>query len=308
MQCANHVKQLSLALHNYADAFTGAFPNDGWKDANGAAHPDGYANLSVLVRILPYIEQGPLYNKFNFNAAYGTDVNAKGTDGSGGPFEGTVTIKYFVCPSNSNTTTVTDGSSNATVATTLTNYVGISGGTSTNAAGTSNYTSLPAGSIVLTGFEHGSIAAPEYINNGVLRFGDNTTFATMSDGTSNVFVFSEVTWPNAAKVESSVGPYLATESTWARGGTVTIIGTGTGVKSYNVKAVSRLVGGTSNAALNNNYGVAKANNLGYLGSSHTGGVSIFGLGDGSVRAINSTTDGVVLERAANASDGISVSF
>jgi hypothetical protein len=289
MQCANHVKQLSLALHNYADAFTGAFPNDGWKNANGTAHPDDYANLSVLVRILPYIEQGPLYNKFTFNAAYGTDVNAKGTDGVGGPFESAVTIKYFVCPSNSKSGHVNDDN----VTTTLTNYVGISGGTSTNATGDKNYKSIPTGDATkaLTDYQHDK-DNPEYINNGVLRFDDNTTFATMSDGTSNVFVFGEVTWPQADTT------YLAPESTWARGGTIT----GTGVKSYNVKTVSTMVG----KAINSKY--ATASNLGSIGSSHTGGVSMFGLGDGSVRAINDTTDGAVLERAANASDGLSVSF
>jgi hypothetical protein len=289
MQCANHVKQLSLALHNYADAFTGAFPNDGWDDTTAS-----FANLSVLVRILPYIEQQPLYSKFDFGVAYGTGKN---TSGAGNAFEGTVTIKYFVCPSNSKSGPVNDGD---VATTTLTNYVGIAGGTSYAADNTSqnyqNDVTLPTGTTDKAAAASYAHATPGYITNGVLLpLKSNTTFATMSDGTSNVFVFGEVTWPNA-----DTDGYLTTESTWARGGTIPA--SSGGVKSYNVKAVSQLVG----KVINSKY--ATPSNLGSIGSSHTGGVSIFGLGDGSVRAINDTTDGFVLERAANAKDGLSVSF
>jgi prepilin-type N-terminal cleavage/methylation domain-containing protein len=310
MQCANHVKQLSLALHNYADAFNSAFPSDGYYNA------DGYNNLSVLVRILPYIEQQPLYSKFNFGKAYGVDENGNQANGA---FEGTVTIKYFVCPSNSVSTAITETGApvTGTISTTLTNYVGIAGGTSYTAAATPvvNYTSLPSNttdaSKAVGDYIH-SATTPEYIANGVLPFtpsGGNTTFATMSDGTSNVFVFGEVTWPKANEAVTGVtgSPYLLPTlpaSTWARGSrAVGTTAAEAGAVSYNVKFISSHLG---QKALNSKYSVAS--NFGSLGSSHTGGVSIFGLGDGSVRAINDTTDGLVLERAANAKDGISVSF
>jgi prepilin-type N-terminal cleavage/methylation domain-containing protein len=311
MQCANHVKQLSLALHNYADAFGGAFPNDGW--GGGAADVSG---LSVLVRVLPYIEQQSLYSKFDFNQAYGVDVNGNATNGA---FEQPVTINYFVCPSNGNARTpVTDGN----VTSYQTNYVGIAGGTSWNTAATSvtNYTIVPSSATkVLTDFEQTTTAATvvAYVNNGVLPFGKTTTFASMTDGTSNVFVFGEVTWPNAAtnylKVQTGTGTPVPT---WARGSAFRGVApdaptaaTAGGAVSYNVKILSRL---TTKALDNRSSGSTgrfeTTSNLGAFGSSHTGGVSIFGIGDGSVRSINDTTDGVILERAANASDGISVTF
>jgi len=56
MQCSNHLKQLALGLHDYHDSHKG-FPS-------GALVSNG---LSWNVLILPYIEQGPLYAKFNFN-------------------------------------------------------------------------------------------------------------------------------------------------------------------------------------------------------------------------------------------------
>jgi prepilin-type N-terminal cleavage/methylation domain-containing protein len=71
MQCSNNMKQLGLAVHNYADSFqrmpassrnagicTGNAVNGQIKNANG------------LVALLPYIELQNLYDRFNHNEAY----------------------------------------------------------------------------------------------------------------------------------------------------------------------------------------------------------------------------------------------
>ena len=57
MQCTNNLKQITLALHNYHDTngrLPGQIvvPNGGW-----AEYPNGNTDLSVHVRILPFIEQ-----------------------------------------------------------------------------------------------------------------------------------------------------------------------------------------------------------------------------------------------------------
>ena len=63
-QCANNLKQIGLALHNYYDA-TRSFPpafvgNPGTTPSNNAPPGWGWGTL-----ILPYIEQGPLYTQIN---------------------------------------------------------------------------------------------------------------------------------------------------------------------------------------------------------------------------------------------------
>jgi prepilin-type N-terminal cleavage/methylation domain-containing protein len=55
-QCANNLKQIGVALHAFAEAHQ-AFPT---------GSPQQPSNESFLVQILPYIEQGPLYNALNF--------------------------------------------------------------------------------------------------------------------------------------------------------------------------------------------------------------------------------------------------
>jgi prepilin-type N-terminal cleavage/methylation domain-containing protein/prepilin-type processing-associated H-X9-DG protein len=60
-QCANNLKQIGFGLHNYHDTLK-AFPpltiyND---DSQQGALPSGW--WSWLARILPYVEQGPLYD------------------------------------------------------------------------------------------------------------------------------------------------------------------------------------------------------------------------------------------------------
>jgi prepilin-type N-terminal cleavage/methylation domain-containing protein/prepilin-type processing-associated H-X9-DG protein len=57
MQCANNLKQLGIALHSYHDA-VGSLP---WGEG-----PDSWNNWSAHVMLLPYLEQGALFNAFNF--------------------------------------------------------------------------------------------------------------------------------------------------------------------------------------------------------------------------------------------------
>lgn len=61
-QCKNNLKQLGLALHNYHDTnlvFPPAY-------INAVAAPANDVNVSgIAVKLLPYIDQGPLYNLYN---------------------------------------------------------------------------------------------------------------------------------------------------------------------------------------------------------------------------------------------------
>jgi len=63
MQCSNNLKQIGLALHNYASA-NEAFPS------GGVESPKGGLGHAWLASILPYLEQGNIYNDFDFKAEF----------------------------------------------------------------------------------------------------------------------------------------------------------------------------------------------------------------------------------------------
>jgi prepilin-type N-terminal cleavage/methylation domain-containing protein/prepilin-type processing-associated H-X9-DG protein len=61
-QCSNNLKQIALALHNYHSAYK-VFPFGKGPSYAGAA---SYARWSVHSKILPFLEQGPLYQSLDF--------------------------------------------------------------------------------------------------------------------------------------------------------------------------------------------------------------------------------------------------
>ena len=79
IKCGNNLKQIGLALHSYHDAFSDFLPATLMATRTPASTPDndvgpgwGWASL-----LLPYLEQGNLYNQINFNQAVGTGVNVQ---------------------------------------------------------------------------------------------------------------------------------------------------------------------------------------------------------------------------------------
>jgi len=67
-QCQNHHKQLGLALHNYNDVYD-CFPPAATKDESGVKHH------SWRAMILPYCDQGPLYESIDFHQPWNHENN-----------------------------------------------------------------------------------------------------------------------------------------------------------------------------------------------------------------------------------------
>lgn len=97
IQCQNNLKQIGLALHNYHDSFK-RFP-PGYVDGNLntsatlAGTPDndlgpGWGWASFL---LPYLEQGNVYDQINFSQGVGVGVNVQISQQP---------LKIFQCPSD----------------------------------------------------------------------------------------------------------------------------------------------------------------------------------------------------------------
>src|SRR5205814_1725095 len=66
-QCKNNLKQYGLGLHNYHDVYQ-MFPIAG---QNWAVPP----GIGWQPRILPFMDQAPLFNSMNFNVGNAYDTN-----------------------------------------------------------------------------------------------------------------------------------------------------------------------------------------------------------------------------------------
>jgi prepilin-type N-terminal cleavage/methylation domain-containing protein/prepilin-type processing-associated H-X9-DG protein len=105
MTCSNNLKQIGLAIHNY-ESSNGVLPAAYTKlqapDTDPNAQFAGrYVGLSLQANLLPYIEQGNLYNRLNPNLSEFDTVNIP----PNGPHAGSNTayaqvVKTYLCPSD----------------------------------------------------------------------------------------------------------------------------------------------------------------------------------------------------------------
>lgn len=96
--CRNHLKQLSLALHNYHDTHR-TFPIN-YSFWNIRPPTDGMST-SWMVLLLPYIDQSPLYNTVSFNYGVLNDPENTTAYPQSNLFVAQQPIPVFQCPSDS---------------------------------------------------------------------------------------------------------------------------------------------------------------------------------------------------------------
>ena len=95
-QCVNNMKQLGLAMHNYADANSESTPLM-------VSGPLPFCRTSGLVRLLPYLEQQPLYDQISSPGTFGGVAyiawGAHPQDANYDPWR--TKVSGFLCPSDS---------------------------------------------------------------------------------------------------------------------------------------------------------------------------------------------------------------
>jgi len=164
MSCTNNMKQVGLAIHNYHDTFK-SFP----------PHSLNSNRLAWTVHILPFIENQPLYDQFDFNAFYNQAPNYD---------LGLVAVSVYHCPSSKSkrASIGNGGEAIGGVGTFTTNYYGVMGPKGTNPITGAAYDFRNVG-------PHGGFA-----ENGFFKQNDSRKFSHILDGTSNASIIGEISW------------------------------------------------------------------------------------------------------------------
>jgi hypothetical protein len=169
MQCTNHVKQWSLATHNYHDTFN-VFPPETQFDVNTISSFSLLSSVPVQscrVRLFPFIEQGNLASKFAPNLT-GQQIFLIAYDLS-------IVIPVLYCPSCSERKAK---AKNPAAADAYSSHYCANAG----AIGTDKNGNTYAYNVELTGTWAGPVPT-----NGVIYPNSTTSFATLTDGSSNTF-------------------------------------------------------------------------------------------------------------------------
>jgi len=182
MTCANNLKQINLAAHNYDSAVGNLPPGSNGPTGTGVSNPSP-SYVGSLAYLLPYIEQDNIYRMIPQ-----TMLAIPATGGvwwGGGWTAANNKVKTYNCPSDrADDTTPANGTFAYFYTSGNTLYGGYFGG-SYPALGKTNYASS-AGSLGDTsdGFWK-QWRGPYYVNS-------STKIGNIQDGTSNTFGFGEI--------------------------------------------------------------------------------------------------------------------
>jgi prepilin-type processing-associated H-X9-DG protein len=180
-QCLNNLKQIALAAHGYHGS-NRRFPP-------GAATGPGYA--SSLVYLLPYVEQGNLYQRFDLTQnVYSTTANSLAR---------TQQVPLFLCPSDPSTGAVSD--------------VNPPKGQPPDRNGQTNYHGNMGISAVWQEQSGGRLLKePRY--NGIFALNSRTSLLMITDGASNTALYAEVKRGAAPNSSSTTDVAVVAPSDW----------------------------------------------------------------------------------------------
>jgi prepilin-type N-terminal cleavage/methylation domain-containing protein len=296
-QCSSNLKNLGLALQNFEDVKKRLPPGGAGDYPPWGTNPNPGWGSSWLVFILPFIEQGTIYDKLVFPGDSGWG------NGNNGAVYAQVNVPIYRCPSSPLPPDVPGPPPGASRAQ-LVSYVGIAGAVNGLIPGYNETRNNAGGGG--TGCCTGGIAS----GAGSLSPNSKTKLGDLTDGTSNTICISEQ------------GDYLVTANgTKVQWGTGHLHGWGIGC--YGTGAPPNYGPGgdarhfqqtTIRYALNAKTGWPDAGDCGGMGvcenvgnniplnSAHSGGVQA-ARADGSVQFMNDSTSLDIVARFAIRDDG-----
>lgn len=297
-QCKNNLKQLGLACHNYHDTAK-QFPQnyDGRPilEMTQGQWQGGTGCFGWIVMALPYMDQAPLYNQFNFSDQSGGSGSRGWTSQQNTTVASNV-INALMCPSNPQPTKV------------AVDVAGCGGGGTFNntQVGRSDYTGNlgfiagdwrscltgDGGNIPLSKNGTETIGQPldawgegssqNYLQsmNGVFSFMGTAKISDITDGTSNtILVMEDHHWSQGKSRPSS----YAGDVGWA--------------SSMQVSTAANLI--------NQGYGYNDPHKCHGISSTHVGGAHIL-MADGAVRFVSENIGLQVLQAIATRGTGVPV--
>lgn len=295
-QCKNNMKQLGLALHNFHDTYT-RFPPGAANDMQpfGNSTSGGWG-ASWKVYILPYIDQAPLYSKWDFTTGNGGFTNPNNL-----PLTSNVIIPGYRCPTSTMIQFRIWNTGGVNYNRMMTSYTGTAGGFSNT--GTLNIVPFNQyGSVNCCNGTGGVVSM-----NGLLYNNSKSNLRDCTDGTTNTILVHEesdyirtaagVVVTGTNDINTSAGIYG-----WPMGAANPSVIGGTGdYRHFNCSTVrytinARGLTGTSADGTNQDVGPNYP-----ISSQHVGGAHAL-LADGSVRFLSQNLDFNTLLKLAAAND------
>jgi prepilin-type N-terminal cleavage/methylation domain-containing protein/prepilin-type processing-associated H-X9-DG protein len=164
-KCTNNLKQIGLAIHNFENA-EGRYPPSIRASVSTALSPQYFDSWSSLVMLLPFLEQGGLYNQLDLTKPMFIDSYQVASDNITALSQ---VVPLFLCPSDLGTP--------------------VSGGYGVTLFGPTNYAAC-----IGSGIE-GSSGLPywgsPWYADGMFRAQTYGRFSDITDGLSNTAAFSE---------------------------------------------------------------------------------------------------------------------
>ncbi len=312
MQCQNNLKQIGLSIHNYESAHK-RFPNGSVDDDPKETSPrrlweaGRHRKGTVLVKLLPFVEQSALFNSLDFNLDVELQLEARAPFNTAGRVDmRQVAMPMYRCPS--------DGTSQRELSQQnhLYNYSLCIGNQNMDGQfGCAQFPSHPentpntrftggilGGNIFENGFNghghSGAYAKSRGISGVISRCDWSARFADVSDGLSNTIAAGEIL-PICHDHHRGGGGWFSSNGQWTA--TTARINFNTCGKQGIPDRIDR--GGTAC----NDY--RNWNTSGGFKSDHTGGAN-FVLADGSVQFFSQSIDYLTYQQMGSRNDGESL--
>ena len=308
-QCKNNLKQIGLAFQNFHDSQKGIVPlnlNPIIPVGTGGSNDPGTGEATWAVALLPYLDNAPLFKKFDLTKGMNAVPNDSAKVNNAG-------LTAFLCPSIRSGTNIAQGTANNVAAAAPATYKVADGATSDYGAIVAvNTVTLVAGVPTIGGAtmssweahrrdpnqQYQAIRPAKYAPTNTTNPADYTprdSFSAVRDGLSNTLFFGEkflpTGWVNKCCGGGGTGPdgsIYAVSGNWNEYAAY---------RDINAKFITNPNTTTGDAS-----GTAPKHGFG----SHHSGLVHFVMGDGAVRGIAASISLTVQVQLGGRADGVSV--